>query len=187
MEQLNELKTKLAKILLEKSYFEGKFKLSSGKISNYYFDCRQTALHPEGLFLLGKIFLKLLNPEVKAVGGVTLGADPLVSAVSVLSYLEKRPIPAFIIRKTPKNHGTKNYIEGSLNLEKGQKVAILDDVVTTGASLLRACKIAESADLKVIQVLCVLDREEGGRENLEKEGYKLEPIFTKKELLAYKR
>ncbi len=184
---MEDLKKRLAKILLEKSYFEGRFKLSSGKISNYYFDCRQTALHPEGLFLLGNLFLKLLKPEVEAVGGVTLGADPLVSAICVLSFIQKRPIPAFIIRKTPKGHGTNNFIEGFLNLKEGFKVAIIDDVVTTGASLLRACEIAKGSGLDVVQVICVLDREEGGREELAKKGYELTSIFTRSELLKYKK
>ncbi len=183
---MDELKKRLAQILLKKSYFEGEFKLSSGKTSNYYFDCRQTALHPEGLYLLGKIILAMLKPAVEAVGGVTLGADPLVSAVCVFSYLENKPIPAFIIRKSPKGHGTNSFIEGFLNLKKGQNVAILDDVVTTGGSLLRACKLAEESGLNVIQVLCVLDREEGGRENIVDKGYEFESVFTRTELLRYK-
>ncbi len=179
-----ELKRRLAKLLLEKSYREGDFTLTSGKKSEYYFDCKQTALHPAGGELLGKLFLKLLESEnVAGVGGMTLGADPLVSAVSVLSQAGSHPMPAFIIRKKSKGHGTNQFLEGLSNFAPGDSVALLEDVVTTGGTLITSCQRVEEAGLKVGCVLCVLDREEGGRENLAEAGYTLRSIFTRRELL----
>ena len=108
---------------------------------------KQTALHPEGAFLIGHLFNHLLkdNPSVTAVGGLTLGADPLVTATSVISYQLGRPLPAFIVRKNPKGHGTNQYLEGLSNLQTGKPVAMLEDVVTTGGSLLTACERVKEA------------------------------------------
>jgi orotate phosphoribosyltransferase len=105
--------TRLAELLLEKSYMEGSFVLTSGKKSDYYFDCKQTALDPEGGWLIGNIFLDMIarHGNIRGVGGMTLGADPLVSAVSVLSHIRKMPLPGFIVRKTSKGHGTNQYLE----------------------------------------------------------------------------
>ena len=180
---MQDLKHKLAKLLLEKSYIEGEVTLTSGRKSDYYFDCKQTALHPEGGYLIGKLFLEMLPVEVVAVGGMTLGADPLVSSVSVLSYLEKRPLPAFIIRKKPKGHGTNQYLEGTANLEPGQKVALLEDVVTTGGTLLKSVEVVMEAGFEISAVLCVLDREEGGAEKLAEKGLELTSLFTRQQLL----
>lgn len=186
MQELQELKIALAKLLYAKSYKEGKFVLTSGKESDYYFDCKQTALHPKGGYLISKLFLEMLRekaPQIKGIGGMTLGADPLVSGVSVLSYLEKWPLPAFIVRKKAKGHGTNQYLEGLANFQAGDEVALLEDVVTTGGSVLTACKRVRDAGLKVKHVLCVLDREEGGKEALTREGYSLHVIFTRSKLL----
>ena len=110
---MNELKSKLAKLLLKLSYREGDFTLTSGKKSDYYFDCKQTALHPEGGFLIGRLFLEMLKEyDVDGVGGMTLGADPLITGVTVVSHIEGRPLPGFIIRKKSKGHGTDQYLEG---------------------------------------------------------------------------
>ncbi len=183
---MQELKQRLARLLLEKSYIEGEVVLTSGKKSDYYFDCKPTALHPEGSYLLGNIFLSMLNPDIEAVAGITLGGDPLVTSITLVSYLKKRPIPALIVRKEPKGHGTNRFIEGISNVGEKASVALVEDVVTTGGSVLRACKAIEDAGFKIGQILCVLDREEGGYENIEKAGYKLTPIFTRGELLASK-
>ncbi len=177
-----ELKKRLARLLMEKSYIEGEITLTSGKKSGYYFDCKPTALHPEGSYLIGKIFFNMLPQESRAVGGMTLGADPLISAVTVVSYLEKRPVVGLIVRKDPKKHGTKKYVEGLKNVKIGDRVTVLEDVITTGGSALKACERLISAGLRVEDILCVLDREEGGRENIEKQGFKLKSIFTRKEL-----
>ena len=181
-----QARTRLAKLLYSRSYREGDFTLTSGKKSDYYFDCKQTALHPEGGYLIGSLFLDIifsLQEQVQGVGGMTLGADPLVSAVSVLSFLEKKPLPGFIIRKEAKGHGTNAYLEGMTNFEPGFKVCLLEDVVTTGGTLLTACQRVEDAGLKISGILCVLDREEGGRENIRSAGYDLVSIFTRKELV----
>lgn len=174
----------LAALLIEKSYIEGDFVLTSGRRSDYYFDCKPTALHPRGAYLLGGLFLDMLrNRDVTGVGGMTLGADPLVSSVTVVSHLRGRPLPGFIVRKEAKGHGTGRFLEGLVNFEPGDKVAMLEDVVTTGGTLIKACDRVAEAGLAVAAVLCVLDREEGGAENLEAAGYRLESIYTRSELL----
>lgn len=181
-----QYRTELARLLYSKSYREGNFTLTSGKKSDYYFDCKQTALHPLGGYLIGKLFLEIIHEQkmnVLGVGGMTLGADPLVSAVTVLSHLEKTPLPGFIIRKEAKGHGTNAYLEGMANFEPGFKVCLLEDVVTTGGTLLTACQRVKEAGLEIEGILCVLDREEGGRENISRAGYDLISIFTRKELV----
>lgn len=177
---------RLAALLLEKSYMEGSFVLTSGQKSEYYFDCKQTALHPEGGFLLGSIFLEMIARQgnIQGVGGMTLGADPLVSSVVLLSHVKNMPLPGFIVRKTPKGHGTNQYLEGLNNFSSGDSICLLEDVVTTGGSLIKACKRVESEGLIVKKVICVLDREQGGVKALHDEGYLLEHIFTRKSLLA---
>jgi orotate phosphoribosyltransferase len=121
---------------------------------------------------------------IEGVGGLTLGADPIATATSVVSYLEGRPIPAFIIRKEPKGHGTGAWLEGRKNFGPGARVVIVEDVVTTGGSSLKAVRRAEEEGLKVLGVVTLVDREEGGREQIEKEGYWLKTIFTKSEILS---
>lgn len=181
---MHDLRKRLARLLLEKSYREGDFTLTSGKKSDYYFDCKQTALHPEGSWLLGRLFLEFLkNFDIAGIGGMTLGADPLVSAVTVLSFEAGRPLPGFIVRKQSKGHGTDQYLEGLANFAPGAPVAMLEDVVTTGGTLIKAIGRVRDAGFDVKAVLCVLDRQEGGREALAEAGYELVSIFTRKELL----
>ncbi|NJB68044.1 orotate phosphoribosyltransferase [Desulfobaculum xiamenense] len=181
---MTDLKKRLAKILLEKSYIEGEVTLTSGKKSDYYFDCKQTALHAEGSWLIGTLFLELLKDcDIDGVGGMTLGADPLVSAVTVLSHAQGRNLPGFIVRKQPKGHGTNQYLEGMSNFRPGSRVVLLEDVVTTGGTLLKAIERVRDAGLEIAGVLCVLDREEGGRANIENAGLELTSIFTRRELL----
>ncbi len=179
-----ELKAELLRLLREKSLERGKIILSSGKESEFYIDARQTTLSAQGTYLTARIFWEIIKSSgVEAVGGMTIGADPIVVSISLLSYLEGMPIPAFIIRKEPKPYGRKLWIEGKVNLKEGNRVAIIEDVVTTGNTLLRAIHRAIEEGLKVVKVLCLVDREEGGKENLSKEGFNLEFIFTKSELL----
>lgn len=181
----HDLKLRLARLLLQKSYVEGEITLTSGRKSDYYFDCKQTALHPEGAWLVGKLMLQALTGiQVDGVGGMTLGADPLVSAVTVVSYLEGRPLPGFIVRKKAKGHGTGQYLEGLANFAQGAKVAVLEDVVTTGGSVLTACDRIREAGLEVATIVTVLDRQEGGTEAVTDAGYELKALFTRKELLA---
>ncbi|CAM2060939.1 Orotate phosphoribosyltransferase [Desulfovibrionales bacterium] len=189
---MDVLKKRLARLLMEKSYCEGNFTLTSGRKTDYYFDCKQTALHPEGGWLLGRLFLEMLKGrQVQAVAGMTLGADPLVSATSVLSYVLADQghclLPAVIVRKQSKDHGTNKYLEGLANLTPGAPVVLLEDVVTTAGTLLTTIERITEAGLHIAAVLCVLDREEGGSANLAAVGYTLEPIFTRTQLLSASR
>ncbi len=182
---MQDLKQRLARILLERSYREGEFTLASGRRSDYYFDCRITALHPEGSWLIGNLFNDLLkNVNVVGVAGMTLGADPLISATTVVSWERGRPLAGLIVRKEAKGHGTGQYVEGLANFRPGDRVAMLEDVVTTGGSLLRACERVRDAGLEVAAVCTVLDREEGGREAVEAAGFELHALFTRPQLLA---
>lgn len=182
---IQAMKIRLAKLLTEKSYMEGSFTLASGNKTDYYFDCRQTSLHPEGAWLIGSIFNDMLRDlDVKAVGGMTMGADPLISATSVASFLAGRPLAGLIVRKSVKDHGTGRYIEGLANVTAGDPVAMLEDVVSTGGSVLQACERAREAGLSVAVICCVLDRGEGGREKLQEAGYSVRSIFTRPELVA---
>jgi len=181
---MHSLKQRLAKILIEKSYKEGNFTLASGKKSDYYFDCRQTALHPEGAWLIGSLFFDLIKDlPIHGVGGMTLGSDPLITATSVVSFEKGQPLNGFIVRKESKGHGTNQYIEGLANFKSGDQVVLLEDVVTTGGSILTACERAEAVGLKIVQICSVLDREEGGREKLAEAGYELKSLFNRRELL----
>lgn len=161
--------------------------LSSGKQSDFYIDSKQTVLTAEGHFLVGQLFLAIIEarcPEVEAVGGLTMGADPLASAVATVSFIAGRPRAAFYVRKEPKGHGTANWIEGGKSLRAGTPVVIVEDVVTTGASTLRAIERARIHQLDVRHVIALVDRqEELGREAIEKEA-SLTALFTKKDFLG---
>lgn len=180
-------KQRLKEILLQKSYRQGTFTLTSGRESDFYVDGKQTTLDAEGSYLCGKLIFELIKNcanKIGAVGGMTLGADPLVTAVSLVSFLEKAPIPAFIVRKQPKQHGTQNFIEGQSNIPAGAYVALLEDVVTTGGTLLKVIERVENQGYKVGLLVTIVDRQEGGVECLAAAGYKLESIFSRAELLA---
>jgi orotate phosphoribosyltransferase len=177
------MREQLKKILLQKSVIIGReFKLSSGRTSNFYVDARVTTLDPEGAFLCGKIFLEMLKDfKIDAIGGYSIGADPIVSSIAVLSYLEKRPIPAFIIRKDEKSHGTRKSIEGNIPLNG--RVVLFDDVVTSGSSILKGVVQVEVRGCTVEAVMAVIDREEGGRREIEASGHAFFSIFTKSDLI----
>lgn len=177
-------KERLKQIIIEKSYEKRKVTLASGRESDFYFDGKQTTLHPEGGYLTGRLFYQAIKDveNVQGVGGLTLGADPIATATSIASHLEGRSIPAFIIRKEPKGHGTGAWLEGRKNLPPGSRVVIVEDVVTTGGSSMKAVRRAEEEGLVVLGIVTLVDREEGGRENIEKEGYWLKAIFTKSEI-----
>jgi orotate phosphoribosyltransferase len=178
---------RLKELLLTKSYRQGTVTLSSGKVSDFYIDGKQTTLDAEGAYLCGKLLFAMIRAQsapIGGVGGMTLGADPLVTATSLVSYLEGAPIPAFIVRKEAKKYGTENYIEGKSNLPDGTVVALLEDVVTTGGTLLKVIDRVEAQGLKVGLVATLVDRQEGGVEALAARGYRLESIFTREQLLA---
>ncbi|MCB2182182.1 MAG: orotate phosphoribosyltransferase [Desulfobulbaceae bacterium] len=178
---------RLKEIILEKSFRKGKFKLTSGLESDFYFDGKQTTLSAEGAYLCGKLIFELIrkHPEkIGAVGGMTLGADPLVTAASIASFLAQDPIPAFIVRKESKGHGTNQFIEGQKNMQQGCLVTLLEDVVTTGGTLLKVIDRVEEQGYKVAQIITVVDRQEGGAETLKEKGFTLESLFTRDELMA---
>ena len=150
----------------------GDFTLTSGKKSSYYFDGRRLSLHPEGAYLASQALLPLVRAAgAEAIGGPTLGADPIVAAVSMASHLESggTPVPAFIVRKEAKEHGMGNAVEG--HLTEGNKVAVVDDTCTTGGSLFQAIEAAEASGCTVVKVLAILDRREGGSDELRRRGY----------------
>lgn len=183
---MDTLKRRLARLLMEKSYKEGSFLLASGKRSDYYFDCRVTALSAEGSWLIGSLFNKLLAPvDISGVGGMTLGADPLVSATTVISYETGKNLNGLLVRKETKGHGMGQFVEGLGNFSKGDRVAMLEDVVTTGGSLLKACEKVRDCGLEIVSVCCILDREEGGRLALSNAGYNLMSLYTREELKSF--
>ncbi len=178
-------KAQLEKILLKKSFRLGDFTLSSGKKSDYYVDCRTATTDSQGLFLISNLFLDRLEKgrlKIQAVGGLTLGADPIVGGMVALSATRKNPVQGFIVRKEAKGHGTGKLIEG--NLKPGWKVAIIEDVITTGASALKAVQAAKDSGAEIKIILAVVDREEGGREEIAKLGIPIFSLFTATQLKA---
>lgn len=182
--RFSPLRAKLKEQLQKLSYKEREIVLASGQKSSYYFDCKQTSLHAEGPALIGELFyaalqeLNLLS-QIVGIGGMTLGADPLVTAVSFTASQYQTPLHAFIIRKEPKKHGTSQWIEGAENFKPGDRVVILEDVVSTGGSSLKACDRAEEFGLQIDAVLTIIDRELGGKEAILQRGYQFFSLFTK--------
>lgn len=179
-----ERKARLFGILKRKSYIEGEVTLASGKKSDFYIDCRQTSLDAEGATLIGELFyawIAELPFKPVAVGGMTLGADPLGTATSIEAFRHGEAIHAFIIRKEAKDHGMKRQIEGTAGVKPGDTVVLLEDVVTTGGSSLNAVDACEAYGLKVGAVFCMVDRLEGGAEALAARGLDLLPLFTRKD------
>jgi len=177
---------RLLELLLTHSFEKKHVVLASGKESDYYIDCRKTALLAEGHFLIGWIFnaiLKIDFADVRAVGGMSMGADPLVSATSLTSTFGPVPLDAFYVRKEAKRHGSKNWVEMAATIEAGAKVAILEDVVTTGGSTIRAMDRAEAVGLNVSCVLALVDRLEGGTDVISKR-VPFHPLFTKNDLMG---
>ena len=169
---------RLLELALERGALKyGDFTLSSGKKSTFYFDGRILSLDPEGAALIGRALLPLVRESgADAIGGPTLGADPMVTAVALTSHLEGQRMPAFIVRKETKEHGMGQLIEG--RVEPGSRVAIVDDTCTTGGSLLHGIQAAEAAGCTVVKVLVLLDRREGGTEELQKRGYDFEALMA---------
>ncbi len=164
-----------AEVILElskrlKALMFGEFKLSAGGTSSYYFDGRVLTLDPEGAYHVAKAFLPILKEcGAEAICGPTLGADPIVASVSVMSHVEGHPIPGLIVRKEAKGHGGKRAIEGPIAGVK--KVAVVDDTCTTGSNLFHAIEVAEAAGLEVVKVMCILDRRQGGSDEIRRRGY----------------
>ncbi|MFW5666984.1 MAG: orotate phosphoribosyltransferase [Coleofasciculus sp.] len=175
--QLTQERQLLLDLFCQLAYQEGDFVLSSGQRSSYYINGKQVTLHPHGGLAIGQLLLSHLPQDTQAVAGLTLGADPIVSAVSVVSAIANRPIPALIIRKEAKGHGTRAYIEGP-NLPAGAKVVVLEDVVTTGKSAMKAVERLREAGYQVDQVLALVDRQQGGAEFYQSVGLAFQAVFT---------
>ncbi len=183
------MRNDLLKMLKEKSYRKGEFKLSSGETSEHYVNCKPVILDSRGLWLTSHLLLKTIEHDAKAVAGLTLGADPLVSGVAMASYgfwnrRDRRFMVdgALIVRKEPKGHGTQAWIEGPV-LDKGSKVTVLEDVITTGGSSFFAIEKLRDAGYIVERVACLVDRQEGGQEFLESNGLKLMSLFKLEDLI----
>ena len=168
---------KILKIAYEVgALLKGEFTLTSGKKSAYYFDGKRLTLQPEGAYLIGKEVLdRLAETDVDAIGGVATGGYPIVTAVALISHLEGKPLPSFIVRDQPKEHGTQRKIEG--HLKEGSKVAIVDDVITTGGSVSKAIEAVEALNCRVVKVIVIVDRHEGGSDKLRKKGYDFASII----------
>ncbi|MDJ0576069.1 MAG: orotate phosphoribosyltransferase [Xenococcaceae cyanobacterium MO_234.B1] len=172
----DDLRQTLLELLVKYAYKEGDFTLSSGARSTYYINGKQVTLRAEGALVIGRLIWQMLPENTEAVAGLTLGADPIVSAVSIISALENKPIPALIIRKKSKGHGTKAYIEGP-SLNPSAKVVVLEDVVTTGKSALLAVERLQAAGYQVAEIIALVDRQQGGRELYQSQGLKFQAIF----------
>lgn len=174
---------RLIDLLVERSFRVGDFTLRSGRKSRYYVDARTTTLAAEGQALIGVLGLRALDEaglKPSAVGGLTMGADPIAYAIAHRSFLDGRPIEAFTVRKEPKGHGAGKQVEGCL--EPGQDVVIIEDTITTGGSALKACEAVKDANANILAILALVDREEGGREALEEAGYRVVSLVRLAEL-----
>ncbi len=187
---LKSSKSELLQLLRALSVFTGDFTLASGAKSNYYIDCRLTTLHPKGAWLVGNVMRHLIFEELAArktaissVGGLTMGADPIALAVSLASYLydSNSAVSSFVVRKAPKSHGQTRLIEG--NFKAGDRVVVIDDVITTGESTIKAIDAVVQAGGIVEFAAVLVDREQGGRQNIEAKGYKAVTAFTRTDLL----
>ena len=168
----------LAQFLEKQSLRRGNFTLASGKTSSYYIDGKLTAMHPKGVVLIARAILKEIEPlKLDAVGGMDMGATPIVGAVAAVSELSGRPLPVFVVRKDVKKHGTMKLIEGPIPASPG-KVVIIDDVVTTGESILKAIDAVREAGHEVLLAISVLDRDAGAREAIATRGIEYRPLVT---------
>jgi len=180
-------KKRLFYLLKKYAFKRGKFILSSGKESSYYIDARAVTLTSEGAYLCAEIILDLIKPctfeeASSCIGGPSLGADPILGAIAALAYLKGLNLKTFIIRKEEKSYGRRREVEGP-DLVKGESAILIDDVVTTGESLLRAAKILKKMNINVKKVISIVDRQEGAEENLKREGLELVSIFKAEDFL----
>jgi orotate phosphoribosyltransferase len=177
---------RLLELLRTLSFERRKVVLASGRESDFYIDCKRTALTAEGHVLVGRLLLekvRRLRPLVRGVGGLTLGADPIASAIALTSFLQGEPIDAFIVRKEPKGHGTGQWIEGRKTIPDGSRVAVIEDVVTTGGSALKAIERCRVEKLEPVACVALVDRLEGGREAIEAQGVPLDALFTREDFI----
>jgi len=176
----------LFELLRREAFFREKIVLSSGKESDYYVDARRVTLTATGAYLSGRVILDLLKDEkYDAIGGPTMGADPILGAVAVLSHQDGRALNTFIIRKAPKAHGKQQQIEGPI-LSQGARVILVDDVATTGKAFLQSLDVLEKEGVQVIKAVCLVDRNEGARAALAERGCELTALFDSKQFLETK-
>ena len=179
------MKSELINLLCEKSFkytAEPSFKLVSGRMSRFYVNCKPTTLHPRGMFLVGNlVFEAIRDVRPDGVGGLTFGADPIAMAAAFASELQHQPIKAFSIRKAQKDHGIAKWIEG--DLEKGARVVVIDDVATTGGSTIKAIERARDEGLEVVRAVVLVDRQEGGLENIRNHVPDVRALITRDELM----
>ncbi|MGD1950613.1 MAG: orotate phosphoribosyltransferase [Leptolyngbyaceae cyanobacterium] len=180
---LTTVKQQLLDLICTDAYEEGDFTLSSGQQSSYYINGKLVTLHPQGGQMVGQVLLNYLNNSVVGVGGLTLGADPIVTAVSVVAAYEGRSITPLIVRKEAKGHGTQAYIEGPV-LPETSNVVILEDVVTTGQSAMKAIVRLREAGYAVNQVISLVDRQQGGSEYYAQENIVFKAVYTISEIQA---
>lgn len=184
-------RAKLLEMMAERAFERREVTLASGRKSNFYFDSKQVTLDAVGHVYVGRLvhdavaqFESRTSTTIAGVGGLTLGADPIASAASLVSALVDHPKPAFIVRKEAKGHGTQSFLEGMRNIPDGSPVAIVEDVVTTGGSSAKAIERVRAAGYQVPLVVALVDRLEGGRENLEAMDVELVTLFDRKDFMA---
>ncbi|TWI75548.1 orotate phosphoribosyltransferase [Desulfobotulus alkaliphilus] len=183
----SDMKKALIDLLCKKSVKVSEtdsFTLASGKKSNFYINCKPTALDPQGMFFIGHLIMEELeNSSVHAIGGLTFGADPVAMATAFASGLKGKPLQAFSIRKEQKDHGLIRWVEGDVN--PGDRVVIIDDVATTGGSTIKAINRAMETGLDVCKVIVLVDREEGGMDNIRQHISDASAILTRSELMEH--
>jgi len=176
-------KQELLTLLKKEAFLKKRIKLSSGKISNFYIDVRKVSLSPKGVYLISHLIFNLIkNENIDFFGGPTLGADPIVSGVCFLAHKNNKKLKGFLVRKSPKKHGRQKLIEGQKLFSKG-KAIIVDDVATSGSSLIKTINVLKKEKIKVVKAAVIVDRAEGARENLAKLKCPLIPLFTKSDFL----
>jgi len=179
-------KRNLLEVLKLRSVSYGDFTLSSGKKSFYYVDAKLTTYDPEGIILIGKIIYEMIEGyEVTAIGGLTMGADPICISTIMAAFQDGKRIKGFSVRKKAKEHGKMKQIEG--NLDKSDRVVMIDDVMTTGSSTIQAIKAVEEFGAKIVLVVALVDRCEGGKENISKLGYKVDSLYTISDLIDFNK
>ena len=182
--ELAEDRARLLALLTNLAYEKRQVILASGKASDFYLDTKQASLTAEGHYRIGRLVLAEIDrhfPGAQAVGGITMGADPISSATALTSWIQGRGLPAFYVRKEPKGHGTNQWIEGKKSLPAGAKVVVVEDVVTTGGSTLKAVDRCRAEGLEPLGVIALVDRQEGGKAAVEAAGLKLVPLFVRSE------
>jgi orotate phosphoribosyltransferase len=183
---VSDKRTRLVELLRERSFERRRVILASGRESDFFIDCKQTALTAEGHALIGELMLDAALsklPDCEAVGGVELGGCPLASAVALVSHQRGRDLPALYVRKARKDHGTAKLVEGDKSMTPGIKVALLEDVLTTGGSSLKAVETLRAAGAKVIGIVTLVDREEGGADAIREAGLPLVTIARRSDFM----